>query len=137
MRAPTLALLLIAVLSTSGFAQGRAGPPRPRLDIRASPRMAFPPVEVRFTAQIVGGKDLEDFHCPQVEWNWDDGDRSVHETDCEPYQPGTEIERYYTARHLYRRAGVYNVRVSLLRAERPIARASARVSIVATQAGIR
>lgn len=133
MRIPIVALLLIAVFAPTGLAQDATGPPRPRLAVRAAPSMAFPPVEVRVTAQIVGGRDLEDFHCPQVEWNWGDGDRSVREADCEPYQPGAEIERHFTARHVYRREGVYDVKVSILRATRPIARASARVNVVSTQ----
>ena len=130
MRVPTLATVVIALLAPMGIAEGGGGAQKPHLDVRVTPRTGFSPVEVLFTAEIVGGMDLEDYHCPQIEWNWDDGDRSVHESDCTPYQPGVEIERHFTARHLFRREGVYNVKISMLRAARPIARASARVSIL-------
>ena len=41
----------------------------------------------------------------------------------------TKIERRFTAEHTYRRAGVYNLSVTMRRANRTLAKASARVTV--------
>ena len=56
---------------------------------------------------------MEELYCPEVEWEFGDGGRSVSEADCDPWQPGTAIERRFTKRHEFQRAGRYLVRVSL------------------------
>jgi len=50
---------------------------KPRLDLRSSPRMGFSPVHVLLTAEFIGGDDIEEYHCPEIEWEWDDGGKSV------------------------------------------------------------
>lgn len=121
--------LLLLGLAADGIAGGPASKgSRPHIDLRASPRVAFSPVDVLLTAEI-RGEAVEDFHCPQIEWTWDDGGRSVQESDCAPLEPGAEMERRYTARHAYRRAGTYNVKVTMRRASRTIAVATATVSV--------
>ena len=43
--------------------------------------------------------------------------RCFTEGDCDPFEPGvTNIERRFTGRHEYRRAGRYTIRVNLSRA---------------------
>ena len=69
---------------------------KPRLDVRATPRMAFSPVRVLLTAELTGGGDVEEYYCPEIEWDWDDGGKSLHEADCKPFEPGTKIERRFT-----------------------------------------
>jgi hypothetical protein len=103
--------------------------PRPRLDIAASPRVAISPTNVSFTAKLVGGDELEDFHCPEVEWDWSDGARSTRLSDCDPYQPGDTIVRVFSAHHRYRRAGQYSVKVSLRRASRVVAAATVTIDV--------
>lgn len=100
---------------------------KPKLEVRAAPRMAVSPAQVLFTAELRGGDSIEDFHCPQIEWDWDDGGKSEHEADCEPFAPGTEIERRFTAEHVFSRQGTYNVKVTMRRADRVIA--SSRVTV--------
>jgi len=54
----------------------------------------------------------------------------VHESDCKPFEPGvTKIDRRFTADHEYRKAGVYNVRVTMRKTNRAIAAASVRVTV--------
>ena len=55
---------------------------KPKLDLRATPRMAFSPVNVLLVAELTGGDDVEEYYCPELEWDWDDGGKSVHEADC-------------------------------------------------------
>ena len=121
----------IAVLLLAGAAAASAAskPKKPRLDLRATPRMAFSPVNVLVTAELRGGEDVEDFHCPEIEWDWDDGGRSVHQQDCAPLEPGAELERRFTANHAYRQAGTYTVKITMRRAERPVAVAQTTVTV--------
>ena len=127
-----LAILLSLVLAASAALPAYAAEKvkKPRLDLRATPRMAFSPVRILLTAELTGGNDVEDYYCPELEWEWDDGGKSVHEADCKPFEPGvTRIERRFTADHQYNKAGVYNVRVTMKRAGRPIAQSSVRITV--------
>ena len=89
---------------------------RPGLDVRVTPRFAFSPANVLFTAELKGGDDVEDLYCPEVEWEWGDGGKSVQEADCDPWAPGMTIQRRYTANHTYTFAGIYRIKVTLRRA---------------------
>jgi hypothetical protein len=78
----------------------------------------------------MGGDDVEELYCPELEWDWDDGGKSVHESDCAPFEAGvTKLERRYTAEHEYRKAGVYNVKVTMRRSNRPLAVASVKITV--------
>jgi hypothetical protein len=102
---------------------------KPRLDLRATPRIAFSPAYVLLTAELVGGDEVEEFYCPALEWNWGDGGKSVRESDCPPFQAGAELVRHFSAEHGYRHAGEYQITVTLRRANRSLAMASARVNV--------
>jgi hypothetical protein len=122
--------LTAALAAATAVAAAEAKPKKPRLDLRATPRMAFSPVNVFLTAELMGGDDVEEYYCPELEWEWDDGGKSTQESDCPPYEAGkTKMERRYTADHEFRRAGVYNVKVTLRRSNRNLATASVRVTV--------
>ncbi len=104
---------------------------KPHLDLRASPRMAFPPVSVFLVAELKGGgsgASAEDFYCPGLEWDWGDGSLSAEEGDCPPFQAGAELQRFFTARHAYGAPGNYEVKLTMRRATRTVA--VARVPVV-------
>ena len=86
MRTTALTALIVAALATAGTSAEK--PRKPRLDLRAAPRMAFSPVNVLLTAELTGGDDVDEYYCPEIEWNWDDGGKSVHEADCAPLEAG-------------------------------------------------
>ena len=73
------AFLLAAALAATATAGDGRGGRKPRLDLRASPRMALLPVDVFVIAELVGGDETEDFYCPAIEWEWGDGNRSAHD----------------------------------------------------------
>jgi hypothetical protein len=127
MRAVVLGALASVMLVTGAAAAEKAK--RPRLDLRATPRMAFSPVQVLVTAELMGGDDMEEYHCPAIYWDWDDGARSTQESDCEPLEPGASPERRYTAHHAYRQAGTYNVKITMVRANRTLAVASTTIQV--------
>ncbi len=120
----------VAILSGTGLARvDAAAPKKPRLDLRASPRVAFSPVEVLVIGELKGGQDVEEFYCPGLVWDWGDGSRSAHEADCSPFQDGTEVDRLFTARHAFRVPGSYSVRLSLVRGGRMVTAATVPVMV--------
>jgi hypothetical protein len=102
---------------------------KPALELRISPRFSFSPVDILFTAELKGGEDSEEFHCPELEWEWDDGGKSGGESDCDPYEPGAKIERRFTAHHLYKTSGIYVVRLTMRKAGRTVAAQSIKVTV--------
>ncbi len=120
-------LLAVAAFSYSGTA--RAGEQKPHLDLRATPRVAFSPVEVFAVGELKGGHDTEEFYCPGLVWDWGDGSRSAHESDCSPYKDGAHLERFFSARHAFRVPGTYAVRLFLVRAGRTLTTASVPIMV--------
>ena len=72
-----LAIMVLALLAAPLAAQADAKSRKPRLDLRATPRMAFSPTMVLVTAELQGGDEAEEYYCPEVSWDWDDGARSA------------------------------------------------------------
>lgn len=127
MRAIAGTLVLLALAAPLTAAENGD---RPRLDLRATPRMAFSPTVVYVTAELAGGSETEDFYCPDLEWDWDDGARSVRASDCPPFAAGeSDFERFFSADHVYRQAGTYNVKITMKRAGRTLAVATSRVNV--------
>ena len=117
----------VSPLASTAGDQERAR--KPRLELRATPRMAFSPVMVLATAELRGGDSIEEFYCPALEWDWADGGKSAQESDCPPYEAGMEMDRRFTAEHAYRMPGVYQVTVRLKRADRSVAVATTTVHV--------
>jgi hypothetical protein len=125
----TLALLSVLALSGS-WSSGADKPKKPAVDMRVSPRMAFSPVTILVVAELKGGTDSDEFYCPEIEWDWDDGGKSVHEADCSPFEEGkTTIERRFSQEHHYRQAGIYNIKASFKRAGRTFLAGNIRVTV--------
>jgi len=108
--------------------EGKKGK-RPALEMRALPRFAFSPASIHFTAELTGGDDVEELYCPDVEWEWGDGGKSQQESDCAPFEPGTKIDRHFTAEHIYQMAGRYLVKVTLRRAGKSMAAQTLQLTI--------
>jgi hypothetical protein len=124
----TLLLLVAAAVALPLGAADKAK--KPGIELRAAPRMAYSPVNVFFTAEMTGGDDTEQYYCPQIEWDWDDGGKSTQEGDCEPYEEGkTKVQRRFTNEHEYRVSGSYNIRVSFFKAGRKFLAQSVRVTV--------
>jgi hypothetical protein len=116
---------ILGIVIASGLIFGvpaSAKPKKPTLGVRVSPRMAFSPVSV-------GGEDSEAFYCLAIEWDWDDGSKSLQDSDCDPYEPGTKIERRFSSEHYYSRAGNYNIRAALKAQDRVVAANSYRLVV--------
>jgi len=125
-----LACALAAPLLADSPPKADAKLKKPHLDLRSSPRMGFSPLHVLLTAELAGGDDVEEMHCPEIEWDWDDGGKSVHEADCAPFEAGvTKIQRRFTAEHDYPRAGAYRVKATMRKANRTLLVATVTVTV--------
>jgi hypothetical protein len=120
-----LALLVLGITAVAKDAKSK----KPHLELRAAPRMATSPASIFFTAELKDGADSEEFSCPSLEWDWDDGAHSSHEADCQPYQEGTPIERRFTAEHLFAHEGNYEVKVTMRNADHVIASSRVQVTV--------
>jgi hypothetical protein len=129
MMSAATALIPFLTLAAAPAATSEVKLERPRFALRATPRVAFSPVMVFLTAELQGGHEIEEYYCPELEWDWDDGSRSAHGADCPPFAAGTALERRFTAEHAFRSAGTYTVKVTMRRASRVLAVASATVNV--------
>lgn len=104
---------------------------KPSLSLKASPMMTFSPAKIVLTAELKGGaNDYEEYYCPTIEWDWDDGTRSESTNDCEPYEPGkSEIKRRFTVQHEYKTAGNYKVSVRLKKKDKALISANVTVQV--------
>jgi phosphate-selective porin len=127
MRVGVLAAGLVVAASLADAGHGAGS--QPQLSLRATPRVGLSPTGVILTGQLQGGEDVEEFHCPALEWDWDDGSRSSSEEDCGPFQAGSGIARRFSARHLYRGPGSYRARLTLSRAGRAVAAATVMITV--------
>jgi hypothetical protein len=124
-----LALLAVLTLATPGLFGGDDEGERPEFHLRATPKFAFSPATILFTAELKGGDDVEELYCPEVEWEWGDGGRSVAESDCDPWEPGMKINRRYTERHVFQHSGNYRVRVTFSKADKRVTEETLTITV--------
>jgi hypothetical protein len=131
MRTKALSVLFVVACAALPAAAGAdAKLKKPSLTLRSSPRFAFSPARVLFVAELSGGDDVEEYYCPELEWEWDDGSKSVQESDCEPFVTGqTKIERRFSSEHEFRRAATYSVKVSLKRLGKTLVNQTVRLTV--------
>jgi hypothetical protein len=129
----TLLVLFIAVLAADNrlLAQRVGGDRKPSLSLRATPPVGFSPLRVRVVVDVRGGADdYADFYCPNIEWDWGDGTVSESSEDCDPYEPGkSTIRRRFTAEHVFRQGGAYQIYFRLKQRNKVIAAASTNVQV--------
>ncbi len=103
---------------------------RPKLTLRAQPMISVGPSRIVFTAELNGGaNDFQEYYCPAVQWDWDDGTQSESQFDCQPYESGkSEIKRRYTVEHVYR-AGAFHVVFRLKRNDKILTFAGVNVQV--------
>ncbi|HOC18944.1 MAG TPA: hypothetical protein PKK95_11780 [Vicinamibacterales bacterium] len=121
-------------LGAGAQAQGvgeRSKGKKPELIVRASPMVGFAPAKVQFLAILQGGDDdYEEYYCTGIEWDWDDDTVSQSTPDCDPYEPGeSRITRRYSATHVFRLDGRYEVKFKLKRKNDVLALASVTIQV--------
>ena len=130
MRIRALAAFVVVSIAGAASLGAEAKPKKPTLELRVTPRMAFSPVTILMVAELKGGDDIEEYYCPEIEWDWDDGGKSVHEADCPPFENGTTtIDRRFSQEHHYGRAGMYTVKASFKRSGNTFLASTLRVTV--------
>jgi len=72
------------------------------------------PLEVNFSGELVGGSDdNRDYYCVEHVFSFGDGISQSAIPGCIEWQPGTTVERRYTANYVYETPGEYEVTFSL------------------------
>lgn len=128
-------LLALASLATPlATAADQRASRRPVLTLRATPGVSFAPANVLFVAELVGGDTLEDFYCPEIVWDFDDGRRSASQTECEPFGADSALERRFLVRQSYTQAGQYRPTITLRRSDAVVARAAVTVLVPSASA---
>ena len=125
------AVLALGLMSGSAWSAQRDGDKKASLSLKLTPPVGFSPLRVRVAADVRGGADdQQDFYCPGVAWDWGDGTVSESSEDCDPYQAGKSvIRRRFTAEHIFRQAGAYQVTLRLKQKDKTIAVSSANVQV--------
>jgi len=121
--------LFVALPAPAGSEEKAKKGKKPGLELRATPRYAFSPAEIFFTAELKGGDDVEEVYCPEVEWEWGDGGKSVQEADCDPWTETSKIERRFTAHHVFQFAGLYRTKVTLRKSGKNITSQTVQVTV--------
>jgi len=125
-----LALLAGPLASAADREEGR----RPVLKLRATPGVSFAPANVLLIAELVGGDTVEEFYCPEVVWDFDDGRRSTSQSECEPFGGDSSLERRFLVRQSYAHPGEYRPTITLRRADGVVARAAVTVLVPSSSA---
>ena len=134
-----LCKLATALALTTGVAvdaQRDSADRKPSLSLRATPPVGFSPLRVRVVVDVRGGpNDYADFYCPTIEWEWGDGTVSESAEDCDPYEAGkSTIRRRFSAEHVFRQSGTFQVFFRLKQNDKTIAASSANIQV---RAGLR
>ena len=123
------AAVLIAVL-TSGSAT------KPTVEFKPLRKMTTLSVgrcdaEVTFSLRVFDGGD-ENYYCPKVVFEWEDGTRSLEASDCVPFEqaePG-DHRRTWSRTRKFQGAGTFSVQAHLCRGERRIKTVRTSATIV-------
>ena len=107
----------------------------PKVQLQPTPRVALLPggtraTVVRFRLRVHdGGK--EDYYCPRVEWEWEDGTKSSEESDCAPFEQATaaDHDRVWSHSREYWDAGQHLIVVRLYKGDRVIRKVETTVDV--------
>lgn len=109
---------------------------RPQVDLKPSPQLAVLGIGPRASATVrfrLSVKDAgnEDYYCPRVEWEWEDGTRATEESDCPAFDRAQkqDHEKSWTKSHQFWEPGNHTVKVRLYKGDRLIRTLDAKVEV--------
>jgi hypothetical protein len=113
-----------------------ADKPKPKIELKASPRLAqlgMPPrasATVMFRLSVKDGGH-EDYYCPRVEWEWEDDTRATEESDCPPFAEAQKAdhEKSWSRSHVFWEPGEHTIKVHLYKGDRLIKTLDTRVEV--------
>ena len=88
-------------------------------------------IDVAFRLVVDGGGQ-EEYYCPAVEWQWEDGTRSVEETDCPPFAEASadDHRRTWMRTIAVTAPGRHEVRVRLSKGDRTLRHLTGAAKVV-------
>lgn len=137
MRHPSLFLLGVLALGAGGSQEREEEPKKPELVLDGPQAQTLSPglaakgmgKVFRITARLEGDfDDPEEFYCLDQVWEWGDGTESVQETDCDPYEPGAEIQRRFENSHAYT-YGRFTVHLRLVKRDETVIRGTLEIGV--------
>ncbi|MEO8362179.1 MAG: hypothetical protein ABI672_19280 [Vicinamibacteria bacterium] len=103
-----------------------AGSPKPKVEFKPFQRITNLPVGkcdavVVFKLSVNDGGS-EDYYCPKVVFEWEDGTQSSEESDCVPFEEAAKDDhsKTWTKSHSFHTVGTHTVRAHLCKASRKI-----------------
>jgi len=86
-------------------------------------------VDVTFRLEVKDAGD-ERYYCPEIEWEWEDGTRSIEESDCPPFEEAEKDRRFVRRKtHAIARSGQWTITVRLSKAGELIHEEDAQVVV--------
>src|SRR5262245_16940737 len=123
-------LMLLALL-----AGGAKPATKPQADLKATPMLAMIPIGpnpavVRFQVLVKDGGD-ENFYCPRVAWEWENGTQSIEESDCPPFDKATPADHQASFRrsHEFWEPGKHLIQARLYKGEKLIRKLEVTVEV--------
>jgi len=110
----------------------------------AAPKVDLRPIKT-FSTLIIGhcsvdvvlklaieDHNVEDYYCPRVEWEWEDGTRSTEEADCEPFESARpeDHRKTWTRSWGAKTAGTHVVKVRLYKGDKLVRIIQTQVRVV-------
>jgi hypothetical protein len=112
-----VAILLVSLLASASSA---------KVELRPLKRVTVLPMgsceaTVTFRLSVSDGGS-EDYYCPAIVWEWEDGTRSTERSDCAPFEQAAaeDRSRAWTRSRTYQRAGSFRIRAHLCQAHRRV-----------------
>jgi hypothetical protein len=109
---------------------------KPKVELKPSPAMAMLGVGPRSSATVrfrLAIKDAgnEDYYCPKVEWEWEDGTRATEEADCPAFDSAQkqDHEKSWTKSHQFWEPGEHKITVRLYKGDRLIRTLDTKVEV--------
>jgi hypothetical protein len=103
-----------------------AGSAKPKVEFKPLQRIANLPAGRCQTSVVfkltVNDGGSEDYYCPKVVFEWEDGTQSSEESDCVPFAQAAKEDhaKTWTKSHSFSSLGTYTVRAHLCQASRKI-----------------
>ena len=125
------ALVALALVTSSDMAAAVDKKPKnPDLEIQVRPPLWLLTSQRIRHRRAEGRRRRGGLLLPALEWEWGDGGKSVNEGDCDPWEEGvTELQRRFTASHLFKYSGVYRISLRLKRLDRTIAKSTYKLTV--------
>jgi len=123
-------LALVLFLASSATAA------KPKVELKVNPQFAMLGIgphataTVHFRLSVKDGGD-ENYYCPRIEWEWEDGTIGTEESDCPPFETATkdDHDRVWSKTREFWEPGNHVVKVKLYKGTKLVRTIDAKVEV--------